>query len=51
MTPIELARHLIWKCREAGIDLEVPDFHIVGGELTLDGMPADQWVEAMTSEE
>jgi hypothetical protein len=51
MTPISQARDLIQKCREAGIVLEMSDFALVDGEFTLDGMPADQWVEAMTSEE
>lgn len=40
---------LIGKCAEHGIQLTHLDFVVVEGRfLTLDGMDADQWVDAMT---
>lgn len=36
------------KAAEYGIELEWSDFKITEGELTLDQMPAAEWVDAMT---
>jgi hypothetical protein len=42
---------LIEQAREHEIELSPEDFrHSQENGLTLDGMPADQWLEAMTAE-
>lgn len=40
---------LVGRCADAGIQMTPLDFVSDGKSLTVDGMPADQWVEAMTS--
>lgn len=38
---------MISKSYDLGLNLEAGDFYVIDGVLTLDGMPADQWLEAM----
>lgn len=33
-----------------GVTLTVQDFRTIDGELTIDGMPADQWLDAMVTD-
>ncbi len=52
-TRIRLRPHavaLLNRARENGIPLSPDDIKINGGELTIDRMPADQWLDAMTME-
>jgi len=42
---------LIERAARSGIELKVSDFRVVDGGLTLDGVPADQWVDAMTMDD
>ena len=39
---------IIAAAAEHEIDLELKDFKIIDGYLTIDGEPADQWLDAMT---
>lgn len=41
---------LIAKCAADGVDMELSDFTLYDGEWEIDGMPAHEWVEAMTME-
>lgn len=41
-------QQLLITALQAGIELTADDFEYDDGELTLDGMPAAQWLEAMT---
>jgi hypothetical protein len=34
--------------QRAGIDLQPGDFRVIDGELTIDGMDAGEWLDAMT---
>lgn len=40
---------LVKQCADAGIQMTPLNFVSDGESLTVDGMPAYQWVEAMTS--
>jgi hypothetical protein len=47
----QILRPLYWWVREArrsGITLARSDFRFGEGQLTLDGMPAGEWLDAMT---
>lgn len=41
------AHDLVRRAREAGVALDLSDIKIIDGERTIDGMPADQWLDAM----
>lgn len=41
---------IIEEAAEHDIELTLADFRREGDFLTLDGMPADQWLEAMTGQ-
>jgi hypothetical protein len=44
------AAQLITRATSHGVALDIRDFRVADGTLTLDGVPAGQWVAAMTGD-
>lgn len=51
-TLVNIMNGIIAKAKKADINLTPGDFQIINGdELIIDGMDADEWLDAMTDDE